>query len=73
MIAAALNKFYASIAKCKNEEEIKNAYARFFDITYDTADYHDLYTKRVLFEFKFGKNFTAIKTRSQILAQTIEK
>lgn len=71
MTAAALNKFYASIVKGKNEEEIKNAYARYFDISYDTSDHHDLYTKRVLFEFKFGKNLTSIRTRSQILAQTM--
>jgi hypothetical protein len=66
-----LNKFLASIKKGKTEEDIKNAYAKYFDIDYDTADKHDLYTPRVLFEFKFDKNFQSIKTRSQIIAQTL--
>jgi len=66
-----LNKFSNSIKKGKTEEDIKHAYAKFFDISYDTADRHDLYTPRVLFEFKFDKNFTNLKTRSQIIAQTL--
>jgi hypothetical protein len=66
-----LNKFFDRIKKGKTEEDIKNAYAKYFDIMYDTADRHDLYTPRVLFEFKYDKNFTNLKARSQIIAQTL--
>jgi len=71
MSAIALNRFLNAINKGKTEEDIKNAYAKFFDISYDTSDRHDLYTPRVLFEFKFDKNFTNLKIRSQIIAQTL--
>ncbi len=66
-----LNKFIYAIAKGHTEEDIKNAYAKYFDISYDTSDRHDLYTPRVLFEFKFDKNFANLKARSQIIAQTL--
>ncbi len=66
-----LNKFLYTVKKGKTEEDIKHAYAKFFDISYDTSDRHDLYTPRVLFEFKFDKNFTNLKIRSQIIAQTL--
>lgn len=71
MSQISLNRFLDSIRKGKTEEDIKHAYAKFFDIQYDTSDRHDLYTPRVLFEFKFNKNFTSLKTRSQIIAQTL--
>jgi hypothetical protein len=66
-----LNKFFYAVNKGKTEEDIKHAYAKFFDISYDTSDRHDLYTPRVLFEFKLDKNFSNLKTRSQIIAQTL--
>lgn len=66
-----LNNFLYTINKGKTEEDIKHAYAKFFDISYDTSDRHDLYTPRVLFEFKFDKNFANLKNRSQIIAQTL--
>lgn len=65
------NKFSYATKKGKTEEDIKNAYAKFFNIPYDTSNKNDLYTKRVLFEFKFEKNFLSLKTRSQIIAQTL--
>ncbi len=66
-----LNRFLNNVKKGKTEEDIKHAYAKYFNINYDTSDRHDLYTPRVLFEFKFDKNFTNLKTRSQIIAQTL--
>ena len=65
------NNFFNSIEKGKTEEDIKQAYAKYFDISYDTSDRHDLYTPRVLFEFKFDKHFTNLKIRSQVIAQTL--
>ena len=66
-----LNRFLNNVKKGKTEEDIKHAYAKYFNINYDTSDRHDLYTPRVLFEFKYDKNFTSLKTRSQIIAQTL--
>ena len=65
------NNFFNAIEKGKTEEDIKQAYAKYFDISYDTSDRHDLYTPRVLFEFKFDKHFTNLKIRSQVIAQTL--
>jgi hypothetical protein len=66
-----VNKFFNLIGKGKTEEDIKNAYAKYFGLTYDTSDRHDLYTPRVLFEFKFDKNFNNLKARSTVLAQVL--
>jgi len=66
-----INKFFNLITKGKTEEDIKNAYAKYFELTYDTSDRHDLYTPRVLFEFKFNKNLKNLKTRSAVLAQVL--
>jgi hypothetical protein len=66
-----VNRFFTSLEKAKKEEEVKYAYAKFFNLDYNTSDDHDLYTERVLFEFKFDKNFKNLKALSQIIAQTL--
>jgi len=66
-----LNNFYSNIKSGKTEEDIKHAYAKYFDLKYDTSDYIDLYTPRVLFEFKYDKNLKNLHIRSQTLAQTM--
>lgn len=50
---------------------MKFAYAKYFDLKYDTSHRHDLYTKHVFFEFKSNKNFHSLKTRASALAQTL--
>lgn len=69
MTKKALEKFFSSIAKCHTEEDVKNAYARYFKIEYNTAHKHDLFTPHVFFEFKYNKNFQNLKTRATVLAQ----
>ena len=71
MTKKSLDKFFSSLAGSHTEEDVKHAYAKYFDIDYDTANRHDLYTKQVFFEFKFNKNFHNLKTRATILAQTL--
>jgi len=66
-----LDRFFADLAKAKTEEEVKNAYAKFFDLAYDTADQIDLYTPGVLFEFKADRNFKKLRVRAQVIAQTL--
>lgn len=71
MTKKALEKFFSTIAKVNTEEDVKNAYARYFGIDYNTADKHDLYTPQIFFEFKYYKNFHNLKTRSTVLAQSL--
>jgi len=71
MSKKALDKFFSNIANVHTEEDVKNAYARYFRLEYDTAHKHDLYTKQVFFEFKFNKNFHNLKTRASVLAQSL--
>ncbi|MFN0216359.1 MAG: hypothetical protein ACKVT2_19030 [Saprospiraceae bacterium] len=65
------NQFVAALQKPHTEEDVKNCYARHFDIAYNTADRHNLYTPQAFFEFKFDKNFDNLKARAAILAQTL--
>lgn len=64
-------EFKKRLEEAKTEETVKSIYAKYFNIKYNTADKHDLYTPKVLFEFKFDKNFVSLKALSTILAQTL--
>jgi len=64
-------QFTKDLVAATTEEDVKSAFARHFDIRYNTADRHDLYTSQVLFEFKYDKNFENIKVRAAILAQLL--
>jgi len=64
-------KFKTDLAKAHTEEDVKNAYAKHFKISYDTSDRHDLYTPQVLFEFKYDKNMLNLRARAAVLAQTL--
>ena len=71
MSKKSLEKFLASLSNAHTEEEVKFAYAKYFDLDYDTSHRHDLYTKQVFFEFKSNKNFHNLNTRASIIAQTL--
>ena len=71
MTKKSLDKFFATLAASRTEEEVKHAYAQYFSIEYDTAHGYDLYTKQVFFEFKSNKNFHNLKVRATTLAQTL--
>lgn len=71
MSKKSLEKFFSSLASARTEEEVKFAYAKYFNLTYDTSHRHDLYTKQVFFEFKCNKNLHNLKTRATVLAQTL--
>ena len=65
-------EFKKSLKKANQEEDVKYAYAQYFNIKeYDTSNRFDLYTKQVLFEFKKDKNFENLKAIATILAQTL--
>ena len=61
----------ADLANTTTEEEVKILFSKFFDIKINTGDRHDLYTREVLFEFKWNKNFEKITERAKILAQAL--
>lgn len=59
------------LQKAKTEEDVKSVFAKYFDISYDTSEYIDLYTPQVLFEFKFDKNLSNIKQLAIVIAQNL--
>ena len=60
-----------SLAKTKTEEDVKAAWAKCFNLDYDTSDDHDLYTPQVLFEFKFDKPLNQAQHLSAVIAQVL--
>ena len=66
-----LEDFKSKLKAARTEETVKSIYAKYFNINYDTAYKHDLYTPQVLFEFKYDKNFENLKALSTILAQAL--
>lgn len=66
-----LNSLLKLLNKTKTEEEVKAAWAKCFDLEYDTADDIDLYTPAVLFEFKFDKELTQAPQLAAIIAQVM--
>lgn len=63
--------FIKELEKSKTEEEVKFAYAKEFKIKFSTAHKHDLYTPQILFEFKYDKNFENLKSKAEVLAQSL--
>lgn len=61
------------LGKCEREEEIKEVYAKYFFIKYNThVENIDLYTENVLFEFKREKKgFDDLYERAKVIAQTL--
>ncbi|MDR1963692.1 MAG: hypothetical protein LBQ50_07930, partial [Planctomycetaceae bacterium] len=66
-----MQTFFDALKNAKTEEDVKHVYATHFGVEYVTSDRHDLYTPRVLFEFKYDKHFDSIKSLAQVLAQTL--
>lgn len=64
-------EFKSDLSAASTEEVVKATYAKYFNIKYDTANKHDLYTKHILYEFKYDKNFDNLKSLASILGQTL--
>ncbi len=64
-------KFVKYLEKSNTEEDVKNVYSKHFKIDYDTSENHDLYTERILFEFKFDKKFENLKNKATVLSQIL--
>lgn len=65
-------RLFDVLLKCKDEEEVKAAYAKFFKMNLNTHIFRiDLYTETVLFEFKYEKNFEDLYEKARAVAQTL--
>jgi hypothetical protein len=63
--------FIKDLEKAKTEEEVKFAYAKEFKIKFSATHKHDLYTPQILFEFKYDNNFENIRSKAEVLAQSL--
>ncbi|MBE6850995.1 MAG: hypothetical protein E7504_04550 [Ruminococcus sp.] len=65
-------RLYDLLVLCKDEEEVKSEFAKFFKIKLVTHKYKiDLYTNNTLFEFKHDRNFKSRTERAKVIAQTL--
>ncbi len=64
-------KLISDLKNTTTEEEVKLYFSKFFDVRINTGDRHDLYTREILFEFKWDKNMRKIAERAKILAQAL--
>ena len=55
-----MKHLYASLAPCGKEEEVKAEFCKFFKMKIFALRGIDHYTERVLFEFKYDRNFIRI-------------
>lgn len=63
--------FYKELLKASDEEDVKISYIKFFNLAHDTSGRRDLYTKEILFEFKYDKNLKQINVAATVLAQIL--
>lgn len=63
--------FFENLSNSQTEEEVKNIFAKFFNLKLDTKNKIDLYTPQILFEFKLDANLKNISTRATCIAQTL--
>lgn len=68
---AKSKRLYDLLAPCREEEEVKAAFANYFQIAYRTRYRIDLITPQVLFEFKLEQNFSRSSVRARAIAQTL--
>lgn len=63
--------FHKELNRATVEEDVKAAYRKFFNIPQDSSKHQDLYTKQMLFEFKYDKNFASRHVKAEVLAQIL--
>lgn len=66
-----MNNLPATLNACNTEEEVKSEFAKAFGFKLDTRKRMDLYTTRILFEFKLNKSLENLDAKSLVLAQTM--
>ena len=66
-----IQQFSQLLSRCKVEDDVRAAYAKFFNIPFDASEYIDLYTPQVLFEFKYDRNLSRTHEKARVLAQAL--
>ena len=64
-------RLYDALLSCRQEEEVKSEFAKYFRLKLITRHKIDLYTPQVLFEFKYNQNFRSRTTKAKAIAQTL--
>lgn len=64
-------RLYDLLQPCNKEEEVKSECSKFFKFKINAKKQIDHYTKTVLYEFKYNKNFQNDRLLSSVIAQTL--
>ena len=59
------------LAATETEEDLKFAFAKYMKLKPSSKNFVDLYTPKILFEFKFNANFTRLHERAKVIAQAL--
>ena len=66
-----MKHLYDSLRGCAKEEEVKAEFCKFFKMKIFALRGIDHYTERVLFEFKYDRNFRNPENVARVLAQVM--
>ncbi|MBR0066405.1 MAG: hypothetical protein IJQ00_02325 [Kiritimatiellae bacterium] len=66
-----MKHLYDSLRPCAKEEEVKAEFCKFFKMKICALRGIDHYTERVLFEFKYDRNFKNAENVARVLAQVM--
>ena len=66
-----MKHLYDSLRPCAKEEEVKAEFCKFFKMKIFALRGIDHYTERVLFEFKYDRNFKSPENAARVLAQVM--
>ena len=66
-----MKSLYENLRSCKKEEEVKSEFCKFYKMKINALRGIDHYTERILFEFKYDRNFKVIENIARTLAQVM--
>ena len=66
-----MKHLYDTLRQCAKEEEVKAEFCKFFKMKIFALRGIDHYTERVLFEFKYDRNFRSAENVARVLAQVM--
>lgn len=66
-----MKSLYENLRSCKKEEEVKSEFCKFFKRKINALRGIDHYTERILFEFKYDRNFKVAENIARTLSQVM--
>ena len=66
-----MKSLYECLRICQKEEEVKAEFCKFFKMKIFALRGIDHYTERILFEFKYDRNFKSSESVARVLAQVM--